>query len=420
LVGSSATNTPISIPVGTDGQILTACALTLSGVAWAAPPLPGIPCACIIEKGSLITGTAANTPIALPLGVTAQYLRVNTDCATGLEWATGLGDTPVGTINWFAATTAPSGWLVADGRPVSRSTYSTLFSYIGTTYGTGDGSTTFNLPDLRGQFIRGWDSAGGNARGFDPARVFGSSQGPTQVWNGIDVFVGAGGVRSGGEQPVAGGRPDQGHSRSSSTPNTGLTGSQGVRPTNIALLPCIKWEVTTQPAGPSACGIPCACLVSKGSLVTATAAGAPVALPVGTNGQILRANSDCTGGLEWSSAGGSVSALVARGVAVCMDNLKVSFPASGARALQVGVITGTAPVIISSNFCQDGTQLIRRDVLTLTTTLAYVGGGWDFSVDGFVQGAFIHYGSPATAAYCVTLSGNLTTNVNVLSITRIV
>jgi microcystin-dependent protein len=63
---------------------------------------------------------------------------------------------PAGVILYFANTTVPSGWLFCDGTAISRTTYAGLYLIIGTTYGVGDNSTTFNLPDLRGQFIRGW------------------------------------------------------------------------------------------------------------------------------------------------------------------------------------------------------------------------------------------------------------------------
>lgn len=78
----------------------------------------------------------------------------------------------VGSVTAFAMNSAPSGWLAADGSAVSRNIYARLFSRIGTLYGPGDGSTTFNLPDMRGEFIRGVD----NGRSADPLRVFGSSQ----------------------------------------------------------------------------------------------------------------------------------------------------------------------------------------------------------------------------------------------------
>jgi microcystin-dependent protein len=58
----------------------------------------------------------------------------------------------------YAASTAPTGWLLCDGSAVSRTTYAALFAVISTTWGSGDGSTTFNVPDLRGQFLRGFDS----------------------------------------------------------------------------------------------------------------------------------------------------------------------------------------------------------------------------------------------------------------------
>lgn len=77
-----------------------------------------------------------------------------------------------GMIAPFAGDTPPSGWLKCNGAAISRSTYIALFNQIGTTYGSGDGSTTFNLPDLRGEFIRGWD----DGRGIDTGRAIGSFQ----------------------------------------------------------------------------------------------------------------------------------------------------------------------------------------------------------------------------------------------------
>lgn len=70
-----------------------------------------------------------------------------------------------GDVKATARTTAPSGWLLAYGQAVSRTTYDVLFAAIGTTYGAGDGSTTFNLPDLRGRTIVGLDNMGGSQAG---------------------------------------------------------------------------------------------------------------------------------------------------------------------------------------------------------------------------------------------------------------
>jgi microcystin-dependent protein len=70
---------------------------------------------------------------------------------------------PTGTVADFAGATAPSGWLLCFGQAVSRTSFATLFSVIGTTYGGGDGSTTFNLPDCRGRATFGKDDMGGTA-----------------------------------------------------------------------------------------------------------------------------------------------------------------------------------------------------------------------------------------------------------------
>lgn len=77
-----------------------------------------------------------------------------------------------GDIKYHAANAVPAGWLKANGAAISRATYAALFAAIGTTYGAGDGSTTFNIPDLRGEFLRGFD----DGRGVDSGRVIGSAQ----------------------------------------------------------------------------------------------------------------------------------------------------------------------------------------------------------------------------------------------------
>ena len=68
-------------------------------------------------------------------------------------------NTPAGVINMWATTTAPTSWLLCDGTAVSRTTYAALFTVISTTYGVGDGSTTFNVPNLKGKVPVGRDSA---------------------------------------------------------------------------------------------------------------------------------------------------------------------------------------------------------------------------------------------------------------------
>ncbi len=86
--------------------------------------------------------------------------------------------TPIGSINAYGGSAAPSGWLLCDGSAVSRTTYTDLFAAIGTTFGTGDGSTTFNLPDMRGIFPRGAGTSGklSNANGTAFAGTLGTYQ----------------------------------------------------------------------------------------------------------------------------------------------------------------------------------------------------------------------------------------------------
>lgn len=76
-------------------------------------------------------------------------------------WAS-LDGVPAGVLSPYAGSAAPSGWLLADGTAVSRTTYSALFTAISTTYGVGDGSTTFNLPDMRGRAPFGYYASSAN------------------------------------------------------------------------------------------------------------------------------------------------------------------------------------------------------------------------------------------------------------------
>ncbi|WP_295484962.1 phage tail protein [uncultured Pseudomonas sp.] len=92
--------------------------------------------------------------------------------AVTLGQLSGYAGAAPGDIKYTAASVATEGWLKADGANVSRTAFSALFAAIGTTYGQGDGSTTFTLPDLRGEFIRGHDGG----RGVDQDRVLGSRQ----------------------------------------------------------------------------------------------------------------------------------------------------------------------------------------------------------------------------------------------------
>jgi microcystin-dependent protein len=100
-------------------------------------------------------GTQLNTNMDT-IDTTLQDLQDQIDAGSG----TGV---PVGSIMPYAGASAPSTWLFCYGQAVSRTTYADLFTALSTTYGTGDGSTTFNLPDLRGRVIAGKDNMGGSS-----------------------------------------------------------------------------------------------------------------------------------------------------------------------------------------------------------------------------------------------------------------
>lgn len=150
-----------------------------------------------------------------------------------------------GAVAHFAMSSAPDGWLKANGALVSRTAYADLFAAIGTGFGTGDGSTTFALPDLRGEFIRGWD----NGRGVDASRVFGSAQmgshivgdvsGGTSV-SSIDNMSGSR-MSLGFDPPQISSYPYERFISGASANATGANHWSSVRPRNIALLACIKY-----------------------------------------------------------------------------------------------------------------------------------------------------------------------------------
>ena len=155
-------------------------------------------------------------------------------------WASAITpEVPAGTVIYTAANAAPAGYLEANGDLVTRATYANLFAAIGTTYGAGDGATTFKLPDLRGEFIRGWD----HGRGIDAGRALGSAQAPQS--NSLPEFK----TTTGAAVSNPGAVPDNG--TYSPWALTGYGGSTAynlafrksgaeTRPRSIALMPCIK------------------------------------------------------------------------------------------------------------------------------------------------------------------------------------
>jgi microcystin-dependent protein len=95
--------------------------------------------------------------------IATSLVNQNTNIATNLEAL----NSPVGTVTPFTGNIIPEGWLLCNGLALSRTTYASLFSVIGTSHGFGDNSTTFNLPNYQGMFLRGR----ANGSGFDPNRT---------------------------------------------------------------------------------------------------------------------------------------------------------------------------------------------------------------------------------------------------------
>jgi microcystin-dependent protein len=141
-------------------------------------------------------------------------------------------NTPPATVIWQASADIPvGGYLYCNGSAVNRKQYRQLFRKIGTTYGVGDGSTTFNLPDLRGYFLRGFD----DGAGVDTGRVFGSTQTDEIAAHDHDLIVFQGGGGAGFTYPNAG---------STGTPQTlqtEATAGTETRPKNVAMKAWIKF-----------------------------------------------------------------------------------------------------------------------------------------------------------------------------------
>ena len=154
---------------------------------------------------------------------------------------TGITGIPSGAVMPFAMNSAPTGWLAANGSAVSRTTYATLFTAIGTTYGAGDGSTTFLLPDLRGYFVRGaGTNADATASGTFGVKQADAFQGHYHSATTNAVRLPGGGATAAG----TGTQPTTGTVTVTAPTTDGTNGTPRTaaetRPANIAMLYCIK------------------------------------------------------------------------------------------------------------------------------------------------------------------------------------
>jgi microcystin-dependent protein len=167
-------------------------------------------------KGNLSGGIASPSNVTIAALVTALL-------ATG-----SFAAIPSGSVSAFANSTVPTSWLECNGAAVSRTTYAALFTALGTTYGVGDGTTTFNVPDLRGEFIRGWD----HSKGTDSGRAIASLQ-----TDDLKAHTHTLSMQTGTIQYSNGGT---GFPALNGSSTTGSTGGTETRPRNIAMMYCIK------------------------------------------------------------------------------------------------------------------------------------------------------------------------------------
>lgn len=215
-------------------------------------------------KADYVNAAGVNAQIAAaaaPLshvGATGNAHGLATTSAAGFmapEDKVRLNGFRPGQVGFFARATAPTGWLKCNGAAISRSVYADLFAEIGTAFGAGDGVTTFNLPDARGEFLRGWD----DSRGVDSGRAFGSAQKGTIYCydvNGDGVWVTSALTQSGAaSQGLVGADPYNtadypsvtitgvSPQTSETIPGSAVTQSYSgvMRPRNVAFLTCIKF-----------------------------------------------------------------------------------------------------------------------------------------------------------------------------------
>jgi microcystin-dependent protein len=133
-------------------------ALTVEGV------FPGATPASPVFHWKPRRDVQANRPANDPVNPGTIYYNTDLnefEVDSGTKWIPLAQRIPAGSVQAFMGTAAPAGWLFCDGSAVSRTTYADLFAAMGSACGSGDGINTFNLPDLRGQFLRGVDGGAG-------------------------------------------------------------------------------------------------------------------------------------------------------------------------------------------------------------------------------------------------------------------
>jgi microcystin-dependent protein len=214
----------------------------------------------VTEKGTLgiltVTGNSTLENVKISSGIVTASSGIVTYYGDGSNLdvdGSSLSESissvvPAGSVFYFASSSTPTGYLKANGAELNKTTYAALFSSIGTTYGEtngagGVGTSHFRVPDLRGEFLRGWD----DGRGIDSGRSFGSTQSDEfknhQHQFGSDDQVGSqGGYTTLGSFNYDATSTTSGSGKQLRTKNDSTNfGGTETRPRNLALLTCIKY-----------------------------------------------------------------------------------------------------------------------------------------------------------------------------------
>ncbi|MGM4987426.1 phage tail protein [Tardiphaga sp. 841_E9_N1_2] len=211
-ISSSAVNSDLSdiadgltnsLPRDGQGAMTAVLPLASTGFTYAADPNTGMSRSASDEQVITCGGT-----------VIARFSTTGVDF-TGAVTQNGIVPLPPGFVGFTAGATAPAGWLLRNGQAVSRTTYADLFTAIGTAFGSGDGATTFNVPNTLGRVDAGLDGGSGRLYGAVLAQAVG---GPTQnlTMSNLPPITPAGSVSI----------SDPGHSHQYST-NTSTTAGPG-------------------------------------------------------------------------------------------------------------------------------------------------------------------------------------------------
>jgi len=230
IIHAASGGTPSRLAIGDDGQVLTLA----SGLpAWvAASPMTA--------PGDTIYGAASGVPSRLAKGADGEILTL----VSGLpSWLPAASSAAVvgSSILWHTAT-PPAGYFECDGAAVSRTTYADLFAVISDDYGNGDGSTTFNLPDFRGEFLRGWANGSAN----DPDRATRTNRGDGTTGDNVGTKQSGdftnhdhGYVKTGSVIVQTG--PGTSVASVGSVLATNSAGGNETRPRNVNVMLCIKY-----------------------------------------------------------------------------------------------------------------------------------------------------------------------------------